>query len=126
MKARVLERVSGVEDEEWRAFLILGIEMTLKLEETEERAFRRLLSQTRGYEEVNAMLTVYEARGIEKGLQKGKGETLIRLLRMKFGEMPDESAERIMRTGPEELDACLDRVLSASSLEEMGLANGAP
>ena len=72
------------------------------------------------------MLTVYEARGREVGLQQGKGEMLIRVLRLKFGELPEEVTDRVRNlSGEAEIEAWRDRVVPASTLEEVGLVNGA-
>ncbi len=56
------------------------------------------------------------------GLTEGKRETLEHLLTKKFGSLPEKTLSRIEALESlEELDTYLDRVLTAESLEEMGL-----
>ena len=58
----------------------------------------------------------------EKGVLNGKRETLLRLLTQKFGPLPEGATARVEAyESVDELDACLERILMASSLEEMGL-----
>jgi len=69
-------------------------------------------------------------QGLEKGLEKGrqaglltgKREALLQLLARKFGPLPERTTSRLQAMeSPDELDAYLDRVLTAQSLEEMEL-----
>ena len=73
-----------------------------------------------------------EARkeGLEKGLEKGrqaglmagKREALLRQLTTKFGPLPEKITSRVQTLDSlDELDVYLDRVLTAKSLEDMGL-----
>jgi hypothetical protein len=60
--------------------------------------------------------------GRQAGLVQGKRETLKRLLAAKFGPLPaDVDAGVDSVTTTEELDRYLDHVLTARSLEELGL-----
>ena len=62
------------------------------------------------------------AEGREAGLIEGKRETLVRLLTAKFGPLsPDTTAKVEAIPSAAELDAHLERFVSATSLEEMGL-----
>ena len=66
-------------------------------------------------------------QGIEQGIKKGKeqGETaalrqiLTRQLQQKFGELPPEAVELIGASDRHNLETCLDRILSAKSLQEV-------
>ena len=59
---------------------------------------------------------------IEDGIQQGKRLLLIRLLATKFGEIPQSITDQIQgMTVDEELDQLGVRLLTADSLEEMGL-----
>jgi hypothetical protein len=59
---------------------------------------------------------------IEDGIQQGKRLLLIRLLATKFGEIPQSITDQIQgMTADEELDQLGVRLLTADSLEEMGL-----
>ena len=60
--------------------------------------------------------------GREEGMLEGKRGALLRLLAAKFGPLPEEMISRVRAVQSlQELDAYLDRVLLAASLEEMGL-----
>lgn len=63
---------------------------------------------------------------IEKGRQEERAAsrraTLLRQLRAKFGAVPDEVARRVeAEVDISRLDALLDRILTAASIEEMRL-----
>ena len=59
---------------------------------------------------------------IEDGIQQGKRSILIRLLAAKFGELPQSVTDQIQgMTAEEELDQLGVSILTANSLEEMGL-----
>ena len=65
-------------------------------------------------------------QGREEGLVAGKRETLLQLLATKFGTLPGETALRVQSMGSlDELDRYHDRLLTAKSLDEMGLGNTA-
>ncbi len=62
--------------------------------------------------------------GREEGLIEGKRETLQRLLAKKFGSLSEDVMAQIRALeSVDELDLRLDRVLTATSLEEMELEN---
>ena len=68
-------------------------------------------------------------QGLEQGRQQerqqGKRLLLIQLLATKFGELPQSVTEQIQgMTADEELDQLGIRLLTANSLEEMGLNGG--
>ena len=63
-----------------------------------------------------------KAEGKAEGESKGKRETLLRQLRRKFGALPPEVEQRIQAlTDIPRLDDLLDRILTAGSIEEMGV-----
>jgi membrane-bound lytic murein transglycosylase B len=63
----------------------------------------------------------------EEGRKEGRNEgrdatlraTLSRMLRARFGEVPEAAAARIQAAGPEQLDAWLDRILTAATLDDV-------
>lgn len=60
--------------------------------------------------------------GLHEGLLRGKRETLKRLLAARFRTLPPSVEARIDAVASaEELDGYLDRVLTAASLDAMGL-----
>lgn len=68
------------------------------------------------------VISVYEERGIEKGVVRGERKTLIRQLEQKFGLLSENALKHIQQIEDvEELDRLLGLVLTAQSIEEMGL-----
>ena len=59
------------------------------------------------------------AAGEELGRAKGKAEDLTRLLKRRFGPLPSAIKARIAAASVPELDAWLDSLLDATSLEEV-------
>jgi hypothetical protein len=117
-KIWILRKTAQSEVDEARKFLLVNlIETYQKLNRAEDVEFQRLVKQP-GTEEIKEMISVYE----ERGIAKGKRETLLRQLQHKFGDLPKRVTARIEATKSEaKLDALLDRILDANSLEEMGL-----
>jgi hypothetical protein len=111
---------SGVDDAR-RLLLANLIETYLRLNVEEETEFQRVISEA-SEQEVREMLSIYEERGIVKGMRNA----VLRLLREKFGELPEQVETRVRSiTDEAELDTLLGRVLSANSLAEMGLEEAA-
>lgn len=93
------------------------IDWMIRLPKGLEADFRRELY---AYEEQRRMpyVTTVEQAGIEKGLQQGEARTLLRLLDRKFGpEAAQRHRERIETAEVEQLDAWLDRILTADTPE---------
>ena len=116
-------------DDARKALLTNVIETYLPLKAEEQDELGRLIAMPEG-KELREMISVYEQRGIEKGIERGieqgieqgKQEWLLRLLRGKFGVLPDEVTTRVEATNDgEELDRLFDRAMDVSSLEEVGL-----
>ena len=58
----------------------------------------------------------------ERGAIRNRQQTLIRLLKRRFGDVPDGLSSTIRATNdPERLDAWLDQVVTAETLEEIGI-----
>ncbi|MFI5720475.1 hypothetical protein [Nocardia sp. NPDC051750] len=49
---------------------------------------------------------------------KGQARTLLRLLALEFGSLPDSVVERVEAGGSADLEVWTERVLTAGSLEE--------
>jgi len=66
------------------------------------------------------MITLYEKRGIEKGMQQGKQEDLILLLEKKFGKLSVSVRRKVRQIeSPEKLESLLLAVLDADSLQDL-------
>ena len=64
-----------------------------------------------------------EARGREQGKENGMREVLLRLLRSRFPSLSGQTVARVEAIrSPEELGSLAERLLTARSLEELGLA----
>jgi flagellar biosynthesis/type III secretory pathway protein FliH len=62
-------------------------------------------------------------RGLQQGMQQGMREILLRQLQQRFAPLPASAAQRVSAIdSTEELTRLADKVLSARSLEELGLA----
>jgi hypothetical protein len=58
----------------------------------------------------------------EEGAIKKSQQTLIRQLKRRFGDVPDDLSSAIRATSdPEQLDTWLDEVVTAETLEEVGI-----
>ena len=100
-------------DEARRSLLLNVIDTYLKLSAEEETEFERLLGQPE-LKEVKQMVTVYELRGMRR--------TILNLLRARFGELPQSVVAKVEAiTDEARLDELSQRVLTAPSLEAMGL-----
>jgi hypothetical protein len=108
-------------DEARKSLLLNLIETYMPLNAEQEAEFAQLLGQEEA-QEVRRMITVYEERGIAKGITQGKREMLLHQMRLKFGELPEPILTKVEAIATEtELDALSERILTANSLEEMGL-----
>jgi len=127
MRALMLQRVAESDWDEARKFLLVNMIQTyFPLAPEDAVEFRRLLARP-GFREAVKMQVTWADKMIEEGRRagvlQGKRETLLRQLSSKFGSLPQEVVARVQGVeSGEELDAYLDRVLSATSLAEMGLA----
>ncbi len=123
-------------------FLLVNVVETyfeLDIEETER--FRQFLS-TKGYWEVEKMEVTWadkmmekgrvegreqgreegREQGLKAGVIEGRRETLLHLLTAKFGSVSEETSARVQALDSvSELDTYLERVLTAESIDDMGL-----
>jgi len=56
-------------------------------------------------------------QGLEQGMQQGMQQQLLRFLRNRFQEVPDDLEARIRQFGAERLGELLDRAMASDSLE---------
>ena len=93
LRAMARARLDGAR----RALLTNIIETYLPLEADEQDELRRMIAAPEA-KEIRDMISVYEQRGIEKGIEqgiargieRGKRESMLILMRHKFGKLPDE------------------------------------
>ena len=58
-------------------------------------------------------------QGLERGRSRGRREVLLKLLRLKFNSLPEGAEKRVAEASSEELDLWAERILTASSLDEL-------
>jgi len=96
------------------ALLIHFLDTYLPLDETEEEEYQQLIQK----EEVGMMrfITSWERKGELKALR----EILLRLLKVKFDDIPPAVAQRVITIDKtEELDRLLEQLIHAESIEKM-------
>ena len=102
----------------------------LETSRAEPATLRKLLARQVGREVAEEIMTTAEmlrregeargeARGVKKGEVLGKRETLLLLLRQRFGRLPAAIVARIDKAGAPELDTWVMRVLTAESLDDV-------
>jgi predicted transposase YdaD len=125
-KMACLRRIAGLRSRTDPFLLVDCVENYLQLEAREVAEFDALRSR-RENKEVRAMTMTWseklEAKGQEKGRTQGAHQLLLRLLGKRFGPLPENVRRRVETiTSLDLLTELAERVLSAHSLEEMGLA----
>jgi predicted transposase YdaD len=126
LEADLQRRVAKSRLDDLRKFLLLNvIETYSRLSEAERARLEHLISR-KEYRTVQEVKETWSDRilkqGREAGVTEGKRETLLRLLTVKFGRLSSETIAKVNAVpSAAELDAYLDRILSAESLEDMGL-----
>ncbi len=142
LRAIMLKQVAASEGNNAQKSLLLHvIDSYFTLTAGQKERFDRLFSK-KEYREAQKMVVTWadelreegRAKGREEGrdegreegrqtgLTAGKREALLQLLATKFGPLPDDATSRLhAMESLDELDVYLERVLTAKSLEEMGL-----
>jgi hypothetical protein len=122
----LLGRVVASGLDEASLFLLVNlIETYFPVLEVERERYLRLVSREE-YRKVQEVELTWADKlrqeGREEGVVQGKRQTLKRLLAARFGVLPNrvEASIDALASG-EELDGYLDRVLTAGSVEELGL-----
>jgi len=126
LRIGLLGRVVASGLDEASMFLLVNlIETYLPVPEGARERYRRLVSR-KEYRKVQEVELTWAEKlrqeGREEGLVEGKRQTLKRQLAAKFGALPNRVEASIdALASAEELDGYLDRVLTAGSLEKLGL-----
>jgi len=87
---------------------------------------RRLLPSGRGPEVEEAVMNWYQEQielnrkdGEREGLRKGQQGTLLKLLSLRFGELPASAVARVTEADASLLDLWVERVLTATKLDDV-------
>ena len=67
----------------------------------------------------DAALQEGEQRGEQRGVQRGEVLVLLRLLRLKFGEVPEEIRQRVEAADADTLLLWSERILTAERVEDV-------
>ena len=82
----------------------------------EEDRYRAIARERALYNELTLLRDARE-EGREEGLALAKTATLTRLLTRRFGVLPEWALKRVQRASGEQIDAWLDRILDAPTLQ---------
>ncbi len=121
LRVEMLTRVSqSALDDARKALLVNVIESYFRLTATEAVRYEQLIP---GKENRNMEDTELSALSWASEIElKAKSDLLLKQLTKKFGPLPDGTAEKVHAIEYEEIDSYCERFVTASSLEEMGLA----
>ena len=122
LRASMVRRIVESElDDEKKLLLVVVVETYFPLDAEQRDTYRRLLAR-KEFQKVQELELTWADKLMQQGLLKGKRDTLVQLLTTKFGSLPKEIASRVESLeSVEELDGHLGRVLTARTLEEMGI-----
>ena len=128
--ADMQRRVTASGLDEARKFLLLDvIETFSELSDDERERYETLISRKEYRTVLETKLTYsdrmrekFHREGREAGLIEGKRDTLLRQLTAKFGPLSPETIAKVKALqSAAELDARLELIVSAESLQDMGL-----
>jgi uncharacterized protein YnzC (UPF0291/DUF896 family) len=90
----------------------------LVTDELHYEQFRAKINELAPQAEQTVMTIAEELRqqGLQQGLRRGQQQVLLKLLRLKFGDVRDEDVARIEQADDASLERSLERVLTADSV----------
>jgi hypothetical protein len=118
-----LSRMAGSNlDESRKLLLATVIDRYLPLTPAEQTTLDTRIREQQGATEVMSIYTLIREDAKQEGVLAGERRALLRQLRTKFGELPQAVVERVNAiSSTEVLEALFDRILTATTLDEMGL-----
>jgi len=130
LKMACLRRIAGLKGRVDPFLLVDCVENYLQLEPEEVAEFEALRSRKENQEVRAVAMTWSETqqavgweKGCKEGAQQGARQVLLRLLGKRFGPLPETVRRRVEAISSlDRLTELAERVLSARSLEETGLA----
>ena len=127
LKLECLKRIARAGLDGVKQFLLVNaVETRLRLKGREQVAYEQLL-QGEQLQEVRQMEMTWayelEQQGVRRGRQEGRLGLVRRLLTARFGPLSEQTARRLEAlSSSEALDDLGEKLLTARSLEELGLA----
>lgn len=126
LKLECLKRIARAGLDGVRTFLLVdAVETRLQLKDKDEEAYQRLLETEHPQEVIQMELTwssQIELKAMKKGMQAGRQEVVLRQLSKRFGPLPLTAQRRVEAiSSADELDDLAENLLTARSLEELGL-----
>ena len=119
--AMLREITEGVVEDAKKFLLVNVVESYFRLADDDAERYGHLL-MLEGHEEIREMEMTWADEMMEKGRIAEKRSTLLRLMEAKFGHVSEAVKLRIEALEvPEELDVYVERILTASSIDAMGL-----
>ncbi len=98
--------------------LLRLIDWFLALPEEQERLVEREVERIEE-EQRMAYVTSWERMGRQDGELRGQRTTLLRMVRARFGNVPEALERHINAADQDELDTLVDRISTAASLVEL-------
>jgi flagellar biosynthesis/type III secretory pathway protein FliH len=105
------------------------VDIYAKLDDTERARYEREFSDEaetmksfseRFREEgIQQGMRLGEQQGVKQGVRMGEATALLRVMRRKFGELPEPARQRIESADPDTLLEWLDRTVTAASIDEV-------
>lgn len=129
LKFETLRRIAQSSVDDARTGLLgTVIETLLPLNRRSDRErFAELLASEPSGAEVRQVYNIFEERGEQRGIIRGQQVFLTRMLRTKFGELSADVEARVAAISKQaDLERLADKLLTAQSLEELGLLPGQP
>jgi hypothetical protein len=130
LKLRCLQRIAAAELDDYHRLLLVNCVKTYPALRPEEQAEYDALLAMEEYQMISNLETTWADQFIAQGREQGEawGEarglrrTLLKQLQVKFGDLPRSVPEQVQGIASvEQLDALLERLLTADSLAELGL-----
>jgi len=123
LKADFLRLILGARQNPARENLLVRfVETYMQLEPAEEERFQTLVDTDKTYGEVKKMVTVYEKRGIEKGIIEGKQDDLILFAEARFGKLSAARKRAVRRVQDvEKLNSLVKQIATVEDLDALDL-----
>ena len=124
VKAQCLRLLVSLKLDPARQQLVSGfVDSYLRLNQSEERVFQSQLDtmNLQDKEQIMAITTSWEEKGIIKGRQEGQIATILRQLNRKLGSIPSETASRIESLDKTQLNALTEDLLDFQSHDALHL-----